>query len=142
LGVLGIVAPESRPLLGAVALLAPAIAMGNAVVLVPSARAPLSMTDFYQVLETSDVPAGVVNIVTGDPAVLGKVQAEQDGLAGLWFMASAPETAMVEMASIGNLKKTWTRRGLSYDLADPRFAGDYSLGKATQVKNVWTPYGA
>jgi len=142
LGVLGIVAPESRPLLGAVALLAPAIAMGNAVVLVPSARAPLSMTDFYQVLETSDVPAGVVNIVTGDPAVLGKVLAEHDGVDGLWFMGSAPESAMVERASIGNLKQTWTSRGLAYDLADPRFAGDYFLGKATQVKNVWIPYGA
>jgi aldehyde dehydrogenase (NAD+) len=49
---------------------------------------------------------------------------------------------MVEKASAGNLKQTWTSRGLYYDLADPRFAGDYFLGKATQVKNVWIPYGA
>lgn len=142
LGVLGIVAPERNPLLGAVALLAPAIAMGNTVVLVPSARAPLSMTDFYQVLETSDMPSGVVNIVTGDGEALAKTLAEHDGVDGLWFMGSAQGSVMVEKASVGNLKQTWTSRGLDYDLSDERFAGDYFLGKATQVKNVWIPYGA
>ncbi|MFD2648405.1 aldehyde dehydrogenase family protein [Devosia albogilva] len=142
LGVLGIVAPEVRPLLGSVALLAPAIAMGNTVVLVPSSRSALSMTDFYQVLETSDVPNGVVNIVTGDPAILAKTLAEHDGVDGLWLMGSVETSALVEKASTGNLKQTWTSRGLDYDFADPRFAGDYLLGKATQVKNVWIPYGA
>ncbi|MCP8885266.1 aldehyde dehydrogenase family protein [Devosia sp. XJ19-1] len=142
LGVLGIVAPPSRPLLGSVALLAPAIAMGNTVVLVPSDRAPLSMTDFYQVLETSDMPSGVVNIVTGDSATLAKTLAEHDGVDGLWCAGNAETSAMVEKASVGNLKQTWTSRGLYYDLADPRFAGDYFLAKATQVKNVWIPYGA
>src|SRR5690606_20835070 len=83
IGVLGIVAPPSRPLLGAIALLAPALAMGNPVVLLPSEVAPLSVTDLYQVIETSDVPAGVVNIVTGDSATLGKVLAEHDGVDAL-----------------------------------------------------------
>ncbi|MNY45290.1 Aldehyde dehydrogenase PuuC [compost metagenome] len=142
LGVLGIVAPQARPLLGSIALLAPAIAMGNAVVLVPSERSPLSMTDFYQVLETSDMPNGVVNIVTGESVTLAKTLAEHDGIDGMWFMGSAEGSAMVEKASVGNLKQTWTSRGLAYDLADPRFAGDYFLAKATQVKNVWIPYGA
>ncbi len=52
--------------------MAPAIAMGNTCVLVPSETAPLAATDFYQVLETSDLPAGVVNIVTGAHADLAK----------------------------------------------------------------------
>jgi aldehyde dehydrogenase (NAD+) len=142
LGVLGIVAPPSRPLLGSIALLAPALAMGNPVVLVPSERSPLSITDLYQVLETSDVPNGVVNIVTGDSVTLAKTLAEHDGVDGLWFAGNAEASAMVEKASVGNLKQTWTSRGLYYDLADPRFAGDYFLSKATQVKNVWIPYGA
>ncbi|MEQ9635324.1 MAG: aldehyde dehydrogenase family protein [Devosia marina] len=142
LGVLGIVAPPSRPLLGSIALLAPALAMGNTVVLVPSERSPLSITDLYQVLETSDVPNGVVNIVTGDSVTLAKTLAEHDGVDGLWFAGNAEASAMVEKASVGNLKQTWTSRGLYYDLADPRFAGDYFLSKATQVKNVWIPYGA
>ncbi|HWV19705.1 MAG TPA: aldehyde dehydrogenase family protein [Devosia sp.] len=142
LGVIGVVAPPSRPLLGSIALIAPALAMGNTVVLVPSDRSPLSMTDFYQVLETSDMPSGVVNIVTGESVSLAKTLAEHDGVDGLWFAGPAEASALVEKASVGNLKQTWTSRGLYYDLADARFAGDYFLGKATQVKNVWIPYGA
>jgi aldehyde dehydrogenase (NAD+) len=143
IGVLSIVAPPSRPLLGSVALLAPAIAMGNPVVLVPSERSPLSMTDFYQVLETSDVPAGVVNIVTGSARTLGMVLAEHDGVDALWVAGDAELSAAAERASVGNLKQTWTTRGLYYDLADAdRFAGSYFLQRATQVKNVWIPYGA
>ena len=142
LGVMGIVAPSNQPLLGSVALLAPAIAMGNTVVLVPSQRSPLSMTDFYQVLETSDIPSGVVNIVTGDSEVLAKTLAEHDGVDAMWFFGSPEASAMVEKASTGNLKQTWTSCGLEHDLADPRYAGPYLLAKATQVKNVWIPYGA
>jgi aldehyde dehydrogenase (NAD+) len=143
IGVMGIVAPPSRPLLGAIALLAPALAMGNPVVLVPSERAPLSVTDLYQVMETSDVPAGVVNIVTGGSATLAKTLAEHDGVDALWFAGDAATSTMVEKASIGNLKQTWTSRGLYYDLADKqKFEGEYFLRRATQVKNVWVPYGA
>ncbi|WP_375450149.1 aldehyde dehydrogenase family protein [uncultured Devosia sp.] len=142
LGVIGVVAPPSRPLLGAIALIAPALAMGNPVVLVPSARAPLSVTDLYQVIETSDVPNGVINIVTGDSVTLARSLAEHDGVDALWFAGDAEASTMVEKASITNLKQTWTSRGLYYDLADRLFEADYFLGKATQVKNVWIPYGA
>ncbi len=142
LGVMGIVAPPSRPLLGSIALIAPALAMGNTVVLVPSAQSPLSITDLYQVIETSDVPNGVINIVTGDSVALAKTLAEHDGVDAMWFAGSAEASAMVEKASITNLKQTWTSRGLYYDLADRRFEGNYFLSKATQVKNVWIPYGA
>jgi aldehyde dehydrogenase (NAD+) len=143
IGVMGIIAPQNLPLLGAIALLAPALAMGNPVVLVPSERSPLSATDLYQVIETSDVPSGVINIVTGDTATLAKTLAEHDGVDALWCAASAEISTMVEKASIGNLKQTWTSRGLHYDLADQqKFEGDYFLKRATQVKNVWVPYGA
>ena len=143
IGVMGIVAPPSRPLLGSVALLAPALAMGNPVVLVPSETSPLSVTDLYQVIETSDVPAGVINIVTGPSASLARTMAEHDGIDAMWFAGDAATSAMVEKASAGNLKQTWTSRGLYYDLSDKaKFEGDYFLRRATQVKNVWVPYGA
>ena len=143
IGAMAILAPPSRPLLGSIALIAPALAMGNTVVLVPSERSPLSMTDFYQVLETSDVPSGVVNIVTGSTATLAKTLAEHDGIDAVWCAGDAETSAMVEKASTGNLKQTWTSRGLYYDLADrEKFEGDYFLRRATQVKNVWVPYGA
>jgi aldehyde dehydrogenase (NAD+) len=143
IGVMGILAPPSRPLLGSIALIAPALAMGNTVVLVPSERSPLSVTDLYQVMETSDLPSGVINIVTGASATLARTLAEHDGVDAIWFAGDAQTSAMVEKASIGNLKQTWTTRGLYYDLADrEKFEGDYLLKRATQVKNVWIPYGA
>ncbi|HWA20134.1 MAG TPA: aldehyde dehydrogenase family protein, partial [Devosia sp.] len=143
IGAMGIVAPPSRPLLGSIALLAPAVAMGNTVVLVPSEKSPLSMTDLYQVIETSDVPPGVINIVTGGSATLAKTLAEHDGIDALWFAGDAATSQMVEKASTGNLKQTWTSRGLYYDLSDKaKFEGEYFLRRATQVKNVWVPYGA
>ncbi len=143
LGVIGIVAPTEAPLLGAISLIAPAIAMGNPVVLVPSELHPLAMTDFYQVMETSDVPGGVVNIVTGDAPALGKVLADHDGVDGMWFCGSAEDSTEMEKASIHNLKQMWTTRGLQYDWFDSKvMEGDYFLAKATQVKNIWVPYGA
>ncbi|WEJ33917.1 aldehyde dehydrogenase family protein [Devosia sp. SD17-2] len=142
LGVIGIVTPDSKPLLSVSTLLASTLAIGNCVVLVPSQTAPLTATDLYQVLETSDVPAGVVNIVTGDSLNLAKTLAEHDGVDGMWYFGSAEGSAMVERASVGNLKQTFTSRGLEHDFTAPHFAGDYLLGKATQVKNVWIPYGA
>lgn len=143
LGAMAILAPPSRPLLGSIALVAPALAMGNTVVLVPSEKSPLSMTDFYQVLETSDVPSGVLNIVTGESKVLAKTLAEHDGIDAIWFAGDAETSTMVEKASAGNVKQTWTSRGLYYDLSDKaKFEGDYFLRRATQVKNVWVPYGA
>jgi aldehyde dehydrogenase (NAD+) len=130
IGVLGIVAPDESPLLGMVSLLAPAIALGNTVVLVPSQSSPLSATDFYSVLETSDLPAGVVNIVTGDSGSLGKTLAEHMDVDGLWFAQNA---AALEKASAGNLKRTW-RYALPLT---PKEA----LREASQVKNIWIPYG-
>jgi len=143
IGVVGIVAPEQNPLLAAISMLAPAIAMGNCAVLVPSESHPLSITDFYQVLETSDVPAGVVNIVTGSSEELAKVLAEHDGIDALWYAGPKQGSAMVEKSSIGNLKRTWTTNGKAFDWSDrEKFEGEYFLEHATQVKNIWIPYGA
>lgn len=142
IGVLAIAAPDESPLLGAVSLLAPAMAMGNTVVLVPSEPHPLAMTDFYQVLETSDVPAGVVNIVTGSKRDLARTLAEHDGIEGIWFAGSLEDSTMVEAASAGNVKQSWTTRGLGFDWTAREMEGPYLLDRATQIKNVWVPYGA
>jgi aldehyde dehydrogenase (NAD+) len=143
LGIIGIAAPAENPLLGAISLVAPAIAMGNPVVLVPSETHPLAMTDFYQVLETSDVPGGVLNIVTGDAVALSKVLGEHDGVDALWFCGGVDASAEMERASVHNLKQVWTTRGRQFDWFDTAaLAGDYFLARATQVKNIWVPYGA
>ncbi|MDU6489966.1 aldehyde dehydrogenase family protein, partial [Bradyrhizobium sp.] len=106
IGVVGVVCPDEAPLLGFISLVAPLIAMGNRVVAVPSERHPLAATDFYQVLETSDVPAGVVNIVTGERDALAKVLAEHDDVDALWVFGSQEASTMAERLSVGNLKRT------------------------------------
>src|SRR5271166_1922770 len=137
-GVMGIVCPDEAPLLAFVSLVMPAVAMGNCVVAVPSASHPLSATDFYSVLETSDVPAGVVNIVTGESNALAATLAEHDGVDALWYIGDAVGAAEVEALSAGNLKATWTA---SSEVDWLRAEGGEFLRRATQVKNIWTPYG-
>ena len=142
LGVMAAVCPDNAPLLNFVSLMAPVIAMGNRVVMVPSERYALIGTDFYQVLETSDVPPGVVNIVTGGRDALAKVLAEHDQVDGLWYHGGAQGSAMVERLSTGNLKRTWVNHGKARDWFDPRTGeGRRFLREATQVKNIWLPYG-
>jgi aldehyde dehydrogenase (NAD+) len=142
IGVLGVVAPGDWPLLGFVSTVLPPFAMGNTVVAVPSSRAPLAATDLYQVLDTSDVPAGAINIVTGLPDELARVLASHDDVDGVWYFGSAEISAEVEGLSAGNMKRTWVDLGRSRDWADPcRGAGEEFLEQATQVKNIWIPYG-
>ena len=142
IGVVGIAAPDAAPLLGLVSLVAPAIAMGNAVVAVPSERWPLAATDFYQVLDTSDVPAGVVNIVTGARDELAKVLAQHDEVDAMWYVGPEDGIAMVERESAGNMKRTWCEPAGLRDWFDPvQGEGREFLRHATQVKNIWIPYG-
>jgi aldehyde dehydrogenase (NAD+) len=141
-GVVGAVCPDELPLLSLVSMIAPLVAMGNRVVAVPSARHALVATDFYQVLDTSDVPAGVVNIVTGNSEELAQVLAQHDDVAALWFFGSTAGSAAVERASAGNLKSTWVNRGRWLDWRDPQKGqGRDFLRRATQIKNIWVPYG-
>ena len=143
LGILGIIAPQTSPLLGFITLMAAAMAVGNRVVIIPSDIHPLAATDFYQVLETSDVPAGVVNIITGQHFELAQTLAEHEEVNALWYFGKAGGVKAVEQASISNLKQIWShgeqelRWGSSAQL-NPRRV----LEKATQVKNIWVPYGA
>ncbi len=142
LGILGIVCPDEAPLLAFVSLAAPAVAMGNRIVAIPSPTHPLSATDFYQVLDTSDLPGGVINIVTGDRDTLAKTLAEHDELDGLWYVGPKAGSEMVERASVGNLKRVWANHGLRRDWHDPVQAeGREFLRHAVQVKNIWVPYG-
>ena len=142
LGIVGVICPDSPPLLSLVSLIAPHIAMGNRCVAVPSERFPLLGTDLYQILETSDLPAGVVNIITGESDTLAKVLAEHDQVDGLWYHGSAEGSEQVEALSVGNLKRTWVNGGRARDWTSPEAGeGRAFLAAATQVKTIWLPYG-
>ena len=136
IGVMGILLPDDHSLLALCKLAASALAMGNALVIVPSPVAPLTATDFYQVLETSDVPAGTVNIVTGDRDELAKTLAEHDDVDVVWYAGSADGQKSVQTASANNMKQTWVMP-VTGDLPEM----DEILRHATQVKNIWVPYG-
>ena len=141
IGVIGVACPNEHPLLGFVSLVAPAICVGNTVVAVPSEKAPLAATDFYQILETSDLPAGVINIVTGSKDSLAKTLAEHDDVDAVWYHGVAEGVKAVEIASAGNMKRTWCESA-SRAWTDPRDGeGREFLREATQVKNIWIPYG-
>jgi len=138
IGVMGIACPDEHPLLGLVSLVAPAVAVGNTVIVVPSETQPLAATELYTVLEASDVPAGVINIITGAKDALAKVLAEHDDVDAVWYFGNQAAGAEVERASAGNMKRTWVEW-------DPRdwmeSEGREFLRQATQVKNIWIPYG-
>jgi aldehyde dehydrogenase (NAD+) len=141
LGVVGIACPDEAPLLGFVSLIAPALAMGNRVVALPSEACPLTATDFYQVVETSDVPAGALNILTGERAALLPALAKHDDVDALWCFGTAADSSLVERESVGNLKRTFVDHGREVDWFDRTSAGLPFLRHAVQVKNIWIPYG-
>ena len=141
IGVVGVACPDPYPLLGLISMVAPLLATGNTVVAIPSEAFPLAATDFYSVLETSDVPAGALNIVTGKRDVLSRVLADHDDVGAVWYVGSQVGATAVEKASAGNLKRTWTEWS-SREWLDPRDGeGRAFLRRAVQVKNIWIPYG-
>jgi aldehyde dehydrogenase (NAD+) len=141
-GVIGVACPDEYPLLAFVSLMAPAIARGNTVVMIPSQKHPLSATDFYQVLDTSDVPPGVVNIVTGDRDHLTKTLIQHEDVDAVWYFGGAEGSYHTEHESAANMKRTWVGYGIARDWSsEEQGAGHEFLHEATQVKNIWVPTG-
>ena len=142
IGTVGVICPTEAPLLGFLSLVMPLIAVGNTVIAVPSEQYPLITGDLYQLFDTSDVPGGAVNIVTGYASQLLKTLAEHDAVDAIWCSGDEATVAAAKAMSIGNLKQVWTNEGRAIDWFDPKVAeGRWFLEHATQVKNIWVPYG-
>ncbi len=132
-GVIAALCPDDAPLAGLIGTLAPAIAMGNRVILAASEPFPLAATDFIQVLETSDIPGGVVNILTGSHAELASHMAAHMDVDAMWSFSSTDLAQTIETKSASNLKRT---------LIAPQIPDSKDmLAAATEVKNIWIPYG-
>jgi aldehyde dehydrogenase (NAD+) len=141
-GVMGIACPQEAPLLGFLSLVMPAVAMGNTVVAVPSEEYPLIIGDLYQLFETSDLPGGVINMVSGRSTELLKTLAEHDDVDSIWCFLDGEQATNTKLMSLSNLKQVFTNEGRDIDWFDPKQAeGRFYLQHATQVKNIWTPYG-
>ena len=141
-GVIGLIAPNMQPLISTLAIIAPAIAMGNRVVLVASESYPSIALELVQVLETSDMPAGVVNIIAGPKPDLANHIAGHGEVEAMWCWANDSINKYAEQVSAADLKRTWTHAEMDRNWLDPiQSEGSEFLRQATQVKNIWTPYG-
>ncbi|HEY6768981.1 MAG TPA: aldehyde dehydrogenase family protein [Candidatus Sulfotelmatobacter sp.] len=142
IGTVGILCPDEFPLLGLLSLLLPVLAVGNTAVVIPSETYPLIVGDLYQIFDTSDLPGGAVNLVTGYASPLLKTLAEHDGVDALWCFRDQDSATSAKALSIGNLKQVFTNEGRSIDWLDSgQGEGRWFLNHATQVKNIWVPYG-
>jgi len=142
IGTIGVICPREAPLLGFLSVVMPALAVGNTVIAVPSEAYPLITGDLYQLFDTSDLPGGALNIVTGYTSQLLKTLAEHDDVDGIWCFGDAASAAAAKAMSVGNLKQVWTNEGRAIDWFNPKLAeGRWFLEHATQVKNIWVPYG-
>ena len=132
-------ASDDAPLLGLVSVVAPAMAMGNRITVLASEPYPLAATDFYQVLDTSDVPGGVVNILTGNHSELAPQVGGHMDIDAVWSFSGRDLSATIEREAAGNLKRTWVNNGKGRDWANTDASA--FLAAATEVKTIWVPYG-
>jgi len=142
MGVLAQIAPEESPLLSTISLIAPAIAMGNRVILIPSQKFASVALELVQTFETSDVPAGVINIVSGNKQELAEQLAGHAEADAMWCWAEHEIVSVVESISARDLKRLWVNDDGDRDWSDPlQGEGLEFLRNATEIKNIWTPYG-
>ena len=131
--------PPNKPLLSLISCIAPAIAMGNRITTISPFSASITATDFYQILETSDIPPGVVNILTGSHLELASHAASHMDVDSVWSFSEEDITKIIELESANNIKRTWCLKNI--DWLDKRAEGDMFLDAATETKSVWIPYG-
>ena len=137
-GVVAVIAPDS-PLLGLVSVVAPLIAVGNTCVVVASQAAPLVAITLAEVLATSDVPGGVVNVLTGDAAEIAPWLASHMDVNGLDLtgVTKADLARDLEVAAADNLKRV-RRAGVEDLAASPALD---RMTRFLEIKTVWHPMG-
>jgi acyl-CoA reductase-like NAD-dependent aldehyde dehydrogenase len=145
-GVVGIIAPEDSSLLGLVSRLAPVVVSGNAAVVISSETRPLPAVTLTEVLATSDVPGGVVNLITGlRRELVGHLAGHMDVNALDAFGASPDEAGALEEIAVENVKR-FVRpppSGLArYDWLADAAQSPYLIGEYVEIKTVWHPIGA
>jgi len=142
IGTVGIICPNDAPLLGLLSVVLPVLAAGNTAIVVPSELYPLIVGDLYQVFDTSDLPDGAVNLVTGYASQLLKTIAEHADVDAVWCFSDESNAEAAKSFSVGNLKQVFTNEGRAIDWFDAKQGeGRWFLQHATQVKNIWVPYG-
>lgn len=139
-GTIGVFCSNGFPLLGLVSCLAAGLSMGNRMILIASEADPLIATDFYQILDTSDVPHGVANILTGPHKELAKPLSTHMGVDSIWCFSSSDISKVVEESAASNLKRTWVNHSHEIDWLSNCDSLSF-LPEATETKTIWVPFG-
>lgn len=139
-GVMGVIAPNAAPLAGLLSLVLPAIVLGNTVVVVPARDRPMAALTLAQVLGNSDVPGGVVNIVSGPRETLSQALASHDGVRAIWHAGQGEALAATERTASRTLIPVWSPEPRDWAAADAQ--GREFLRQASWTKTIWLPYGA
>lgn len=133
-GVVGVIAPQHQPLLGLIAQIAPVIAGGNSCVALASESQPLCAVSFAEVLQTSDVPAGVVNLLTGKPEELAEhFGSHMDVNAVVYAGGEDALAGVIATAAAGNVKRMIRRRPAG------EVPGPYLILDTQEIKTTWHP---
>jgi acyl-CoA reductase-like NAD-dependent aldehyde dehydrogenase len=132
-GVVGIVAPDGPPLLGLVSRIAPALVGGNAVIALASETSPLAAIELAEALATSDVPAGAVNLLTGQRAELAPWLASHMDVNAIDITGADGLRADLERAAAENVKRVI--------LGAPDSQSLYDISAFLELKTVWHPIG-
>jgi len=143
IGVVANILNDDYPLLSLITTLGSNFAAGNASIIVPGQKTSLLATELYQLLETSDVPAGYINILTTKQNSLNKILAEHENIDGIWYFSeNNNERLRVIQSTTSNLKRSWCpqSKNLDWSSKEEDFLEEF-LYQSTQVKNIWIPYG-
>lgn len=141
MGVIGMLAPDEPALLGLVSVLMPALVAGNAVVLIASETDPRTAIVFAEALATSDIPAGVVNIITGTRSELAPVLAKHMDVNAIAFI-DGPQTAELQTAASENVKRTRVLPSQSVpNWYSPSAQSLDGIAAYCEIKTIWHPAG-
>ena len=143
IGVLAIILSDNDPLLSIVTCMSAVFATGNSQIIVPSEKTSLIATELYQVLDTSDIPGGYINILTSKENELNLTLSKHENIDGIWYFGNSynSQTEIIKNSS-SNLKRYWTPKEKNIDWSNnSKYFLNEFLYQSTQVKNIWIPYG-
>ena len=143
LGVMTSILSDDSPLLNLVTVMGSVFSTGNTNIIVPGQRTSLIATELYQVLDTSDVPGGYVNILTAKENELNKTLSQHENIEGIWYFgADSAQRSEIVKNTTSNIKRYWCPEEKHLDWANvsEEFLNEF-LYQSTQVKNIWIPYG-
>ena len=143
LGVMTSILSNDSPLLNLVTVMGSVFSTGNTNIIVPGQKTSLIATELYQVLDTSDVPGGYVNILTAKENELNKTLSQHENIEGIWYFgADSAQRSEIVKNTTSNIKRYWCPEEKHLDWANvsEEFLNEF-LYQSTQVKNIWIPYG-